>query len=265
MRLLSLEAEQPTERATDDMRSLEKQNLSRQAEQPTKRARDDEKSLEKPQSDPSDEVLPERDGRPVRDQTKTEIRSISGALPITTIPSNRIHEVLDRMPKKEHIQVAKIVYADCKEAAFKFYHENSLWRTKFNSTDSRRDWRLFQLDNESFPTNADDMPLIMWIRKVQHAISRLDEPDAPPSRAIRVENEGYYLHNAADIERLLYPWGLLNPQELEMSLCYAISWCRHLNAWTCTARLEALWAALHPASMDKDWKLDLSRAEVRIV
>lgn len=192
-------------------------------------------------------------------QSKGKSQSIIGALPILDIPSEKIKRVIQQIPRSDHSQVAEGVFFNCRIAAFKFYSDNALWRTKFSSEDSPTDPKLFQFPNGGFPTRPEDLELRVWIFKVQHAIRRINEPDSISTDAIRNEDEGYSLEGAANILRLIYPWDLLNEDEIETSLCYAISFCRQLYAWDCSARLELFWSFLHPSAGDEDLNFHLLR------
>lgn len=154
------------------------------------------------------------------------------AVPVLDIPTKEIETVLGKVPLSQHAEVAEIIAANCRIAAFEFYHENALWRTKFSNKPS--DPKLFQLADGGFPQSPDDLELKSWIRKIQHASGpRINKPDSVSGGAIRsvyMYEEGYPLDGAANIFRMLYPWGLLNAPEFEASLCYAISWCRQLYA-----------------------------------
>lgn len=182
------------------------------------------------------------------------------------IPTKQIGRILTRLPEAQHVEIAEIVAANCKIAAFEIYHENALWRTKFNTEDKPNDPKLFQLPDGEFPQKPEDLGLRLWIRKIQHASSgqRVNHLDAVSVGAIRdyFSRDGYHFSEALNILKMLNPWGLLNALEFESSLCYAISWCRHLYASDCEARLESPWVELHPSESDEDRELNLDRARV---
>jgi hypothetical protein len=201
-------------------------------------------------------------------QTSTygRFRSLISSKPVLDIPTKEIELILGRLPQAQHVEIAEIIAANCKTAAFEFYHENALWRTKFSTEDKPNDPKLFQLSDGGFPQKPDDLDLRLWIRKIQHACSgqRLNHPDAISAGAIRdyFLMDRYHLNGALNILKMLYPWRLLNALEFESSLCYAISWCRHLYASDCEARLESLWVELHPSEINENWKLNLDRTKI---
>lgn len=182
------------------------------------------------------------------------------------IPTKEIGVILERLSEAQHVEVAEIIATNCKVAAFEFYQENALWRTKFSTEDKRNDPKLFQLPNGEFPQKPEDLDLRLWIRKIQHASSsqRLNHLDAVSAGAIRdyFSKDRYHFGGALNILKMLNPWRLLNALEFESSLCYAISWCRHLYASDCEALLESLWVELHPSKIDENWELNLDRARV---
>src|SRR5437763_11810190 len=158
------------------------------------------------------------------------------------IPTKEIKLVLEKIPLSQHVEVADTIFENCRQAAFEFYRGNRLWCTKFSTTDKPNDPKLFQLADGGFPQRALDLELRSWISKIQYACGRrLNQDDGVSVGAIRdlyAKMEGYPQYEAANILRMLYPWGLLNALEFEVSVCHAIAWCRQLYAWDCAARLE---------------------------
>jgi hypothetical protein len=185
---------------------------------------------------------------------------------VLDIPTKEIRLILGRLPKAQHVEIAEIIATNCKVAAFQFYRENALWRTKFSPTDKLNDHKLFQLPNGLFPQKPDDLNLRLWIRKIQHASSgqRVNHLDAVSAGAIRdyFSTDRYNFTQALNILKMLDLWSLLSTLEFESSLCYAICWCRQLYASDCEARLESLWVELHPSEIDESWIMSLDRAKV---
>jgi hypothetical protein len=183
---------------------------------------------------------------------------------VLNIPTKEIELFLKRLQPVQKDEIAEVIFANCRLAAFKFYLRNELYRTKFDSNDKQDDPKLFQLANGKFPERPDDLDLELWICKIQHASGRrINELDSVSVGAIQdyFSIDRYRFGEALNILRMLHPWETLNPVEFEPSLCYAISWCWHLRASDCEYRLKWLWVEFHQPITDPDWTLNLDCAK----
>lgn len=212
------------------------------------------------------EAQPEYSGisNPTQASTYKTFQSLNSPEPVLNIPTKEIELFLKRLQSVQHEEIAEVIFANCRLAAFEFYRGNDLKRTKFDTKDKRDDPRLFQLPNGKFPQTPDDLDLRSWICKIQHASGRrINEHDSVSVTAIRdyFSKDRYHFGKALNILRMLHPWKTLNPEEFEPSLCYAISWCRHLYASDCENRLNSLWVEIHQPITDPDWTLNLDRAK----
>jgi hypothetical protein len=193
-------------------------------------------------------------------------QSLISAKPVLDIPTKEIKLILGRLHETQHIEIAEIIATNCKVAAFEFYSAHALYRTKFSIKDKLNNPKLFQLSDGKFPQKPDDLDLRSWICKIQHLLSSqlINTPNGVSTGAIRgwFEINRYHYSGALNILRMLNPQKLLNALEFEESLCYAISWCWHLYASDCEARLKSLWAELHTSEIDESRKLNLDCAKI---
>ncbi|ETI24248.1 hypothetical protein G647_03617 [Cladophialophora carrionii CBS 160.54] len=113
--------------------------------------------------------------------------------PVVSLASDEFVEKIEELPNGYHLELAEIVFSNCRLACFDFYFAHSLWRTKYARDDPPDERKLFQMDDGEFPQSPDDLELRDWLAKILLVHGRVSDPDVVPARSILNYAESHQL------------------------------------------------------------------------